>query len=126
MYMYLCVYIYIYIYICIYIYIIYIYIYISLFRGPLVASLYSFSSLVWQNVCANKVNIHERSGATQCLWPMMARAALIEDRATASVGEKSEVPRAVTKYTQFAIQDSRLFGPNPKKVLAPPSNYLSK
>ena len=29
-------------------------------------------------------------------------------------------------YTQFAIQDSRLFGPNPWKVLAPPSNYLSK
>ena len=30
------------------------------------------------------------------------------------------------KYTQFAIQDSCLFGPNPWKVLAPPSNYLSK
>ena len=29
-------------------------------------------------------------------------------------------------YTQFAIQDSRLFGPNPWKILAPPSNYLSK
>ena len=28
-------------------------------------------------------------------------------------------------YTQFAIQDSRLFGPNPWKILAPPSNYLS-
>ena len=30
------------------------------------------------------------------------------------------------RYTQFAIQDSRLFGPNPWKALAPPSNYLSK
>ena len=29
-------------------------------------------------------------------------------------------------YTQFAIQDSGLFGPNPWKILAPPSNYLSK
>ena len=29
-------------------------------------------------------------------------------------------------YTQFAIQDSRLFGPNPWTILAPPSNYLSK
>ena len=29
-------------------------------------------------------------------------------------------------YTQFAIQDSRLFGPNPLKILAPPSNCLSK
>ena len=29
-------------------------------------------------------------------------------------------------YTQFAIQDSGLFGPNPRKILAPPSNYLSK
>ena len=29
-------------------------------------------------------------------------------------------------YTQFAIQDSRLFGPNPWKIVAPPSNYLSK
>ena len=29
-------------------------------------------------------------------------------------------------YTQFAIQDSRLFGPNPWKILAPPSSYLSK
>ena len=29
-------------------------------------------------------------------------------------------------YTQFAIQDSCLFGPNPWKILAPPSNYLSK
>ena len=28
-------------------------------------------------------------------------------------------------YTQFAIQDSSLFGPNPWKILAPPSNYLS-
>ena len=28
-------------------------------------------------------------------------------------------------YTQFAIQDSRLFGPNPWKILAPPSNYQS-
>ena len=28
-------------------------------------------------------------------------------------------------YTQFAIQDSRLFGPNPLNILAPPSNYLS-
>ena len=28
--------------------------------------------------------------------------------------------------TQFAIQDSCLFGPNPLKILAPPSNYLSK
>ena len=33
---------------------------------------------------------------------------------------------SVDSYTQFAIQDSRLFGPNPRKVLAPPSNYLSK
>ena len=30
------------------------------------------------------------------------------------------------RHTQFAIQDSRLFGPNPWKILAPPSNYLSK
>ena len=29
------------------------------------------------------------------------------------------------EYTQFAIQDSCLFGPNPWKILAPPSNYLS-
>ena len=29
-------------------------------------------------------------------------------------------------YTQFPSQDSGLFGPNPWKVLAPPSNYLSK
>ena len=28
-------------------------------------------------------------------------------------------------YTQFPSQDSGLFGPNPWKILAPPSNYLS-
>ena len=28
----------------------------------------------------------------------------------------------IQAYTQFAIQDSCLFGPNPWKVLAPPSN----
>ena len=30
------------------------------------------------------------------------------------------------RYTQFQSQDSGLFGPNPWKVLAPSSNYLSK
>ena len=35
-------------------------------------------------------------------------------------------PRRLAEYTQFAIQDSGLFGPNPWKILAPPSNYLSK
>ena len=34
--------------------------------------------------------------------------------------------RALPRYTQFAIRDSRLFGPNPWKVSAPPSNYLPK
>ena len=29
-------------------------------------------------------------------------------------------------YTQFPSQDSGLFGPNPWKILVPPSNYLSK
>ena len=29
-------------------------------------------------------------------------------------------------YTQFPSQDSGLFGPNPWKVLAPPSSYLSR
>ena len=33
-------------------------------------------------------HIHDRSGATQCLWPMMTRAAPIEDRATVSVGHQ--------------------------------------
>ena len=35
------------------------------------------------------------------------------------------VPARGAGYTQFAIQDSRLFGPNPSKILAPPSSYLS-
>ena len=35
-------------------------------------------------------------------------------------------PRRRDPYTQFAIQDSGLFGPDPWKILAPPSNYLSK
>ena len=30
-----------------------------------------------------------------------------------------------TGYTQFPSQDSGIFGPNPWKILAPPSNYLS-
>ena len=38
--------------------------------------------------------------ATHRLRPMMARAALIEDRATVSVGEKSEVSRAVKKSSR--------------------------
>ena len=29
-------------------------------------------------------------------------------------------------YTQFELEESRLFGPNPWKILAPPSNHLSK
>ena len=39
-----------------------------------------------------------------------------------------EAARAQTAhyYTQFAIQDSGLFGPNLWRILAPPSNYLSK
>ena len=37
----------------------------------------------------------------------------------------SLISRQQGRYTQFAIQDSRLFGPNPWKILAPPSNYLS-
>ena len=28
-------------------------------------------------------------------------------------------------FTQFALEDSVIFGPNPWKILAPPSNYLS-
>ena len=34
--------------------------------------------------------------------------------------------RKPSPYTQFAIQDSCLFGPNPWKILALPSNCLSK
>ena len=33
---------------------------------------------------------------------------------------------AAPLFTQFPSQDSGLFGPNPWKILAPPSNYLSK
>ena len=46
---------------------------------------------------------------------------------SAKAVQKSEkVPARDIPYTQFAIQDSGLFGPNPWKILAPPSNYLSK
>ena len=33
---------------------------------------------------------------------------------------------SVSMNTQFPSHDSGLFGPNPLKILAPPSNYLSK
>ena len=46
---------------------------------------------------------------------------------------REELPGSAAKplktnmlYTQLAIQDSRLFGPHPLNILAPPSNYLSK
>ena len=50
--------------------------------------------------------IHERSGATQRLWPMMARAALIEDRATVSVGKNLKFPERSEKNPPVANLDS--------------------
>ena len=36
------------------------------------------------------------------------------------------VELAGADYTQFPSQDSGLFGPNPWKIFAPPTNYLAK
>ena len=69
---------------------------------------------------------------TSYINPVRAKPVSVQDISTVSSQHfnshnfklRVSNPRTIA-YTQFPSQDSGLFGPNPWKVLAPMSNYLS-